>query len=754
MNFLARFRVLAYLLVLLSILGFTYADHNLPLLILALLALGVSWVIVESPKGRPLPRWLINAGVLLASLALFWELVIGHQESLLVALGHFMILILLCKLFERKSNRDYAQILTLSLLLMVTGSIFSSSIFFGLMLASFLALGLYAVLLFHLRTETERALILHPNALMALPERGLRRDIRLVAYGSGGILLVFAILVFLLFPRESGRNLLGGWAMSGSESVTGFSERVGFTDLITMHESNTPVLQVRLEQNGMVLGSEFEPPYLRGMTLNLYDSAGQQWLSPPPRRPFMGARPFYFRLPSAVNDRQLVAPEDYLAPAAIKQVVTLLNPTATVLFVMPEPARVHSTQISHIHFDPGNNTLTFRSNPTNNVEYEVESFMRYRHDRIPPPDRLAIYGMIDLDQGFHPRPLPAEIVSVARKWAGELLTPEGVPVSSNAPRKIAEAFVRELHTYPYSLHSQQVERGLDPTADFLKNRQKIGGHCEYFASAMVLLCTAAQIPARMATGYHGGEFNSIGGFYVVRQRHAHAWTEVYLPGEGWTIFDATPLPPDTENSGAPAWIRWFQEVLQNIEHQWVSSIVSFDNSTRQYLNEKLLKPLLERPRQILFESGFLVRAWVELLTGPGTRLGPRLLEIVKLLLLLAGAVFTLVYRIRCVRDRPLVQVLKKIERTRRSRLVKDLAFYDEYIRLLEKAGVKRQLAQTTGEMARLACQNVPAIATDATCLLNLFYEIRFGDLKPTERDRVKMTNSLKNMRHQLSASVA
>ncbi|MEI8198119.1 MAG: DUF3488 and transglutaminase-like domain-containing protein, partial [Phycisphaerae bacterium] len=490
-----------------------------------------------------LPRWLINAGVLLASFALFWELVIGHQESLLVALGHFMILILLCKLFERKSNRDYAQILTLCLLLMVTGSIFSSSIFFGLLLASFLALGLYAVLLFHLRTETDRALVLHPNAILALPERGLRRDIRLVAYGSGVILLLFATLVFLLFPRESGRDLLGGWALSHTEAVTGFSERVGFTDLINMHESNTPVMQVRIEQAGMVLGSDFDPPYLRGMTLNLYDASGQQWLNAPPGRPFMNGHPYLFRLPASINDRQLVAPDDYLAPTEIKQVITLINPTSNVLFVMPEPARVHSSQLNNIHFAAGKNSLPFRSTPANNVEYEVVSFTRYRHDRIPPPGRLAVYGSLDLDQGFRPRPLPDDIVRLARKWAGPLLTPDGQPVSRTASRKIVESFVRELHTYPYSLHSQQVETGLDPTADFLKNRQKVGGHCEFFASAMVMLCTAANIPARMATGYHGGEFNTIGGFYVVRQRHAHAWNEVYLPDEGWTLFDATPLPP-------------------------------------------------------------------------------------------------------------------------------------------------------------------------------------------------------------------
>src|SRR5205085_2602687 len=89
---------------------------------------------------------------------LFCELVVGQQENLLLALGHFMILILLCKLFERKANRDYAQILTLTLLVIVAAAIFSNSLVFALLLAFYLGIGIYSVLLFHIRGETEQAL--------------------------------------------------------------------------------------------------------------------------------------------------------------------------------------------------------------------------------------------------------------------------------------------------------------------------------------------------------------------------------------------------------------------------------------------------------------------------------------------------------------------------------------------------------------------------------------------------------------------
>ncbi len=65
------------------------------------------------------------------------------------------------------------------------------------------------------------------------------------------------------------------------------------------------------------------------------------------------------------------------------------------------------------------------------------------------------------------------------------------------------------------------------------------GYCGHFASAYVMLMRAAGVPARVVTGYMGGSWNSVGGYYTVRQSDAHAWAEVWLDGNGWTRFDPT-----------------------------------------------------------------------------------------------------------------------------------------------------------------------------------------------------------------------
>jgi len=76
------------------------------------------------------------------------------------------------------------------------------------------------------------------------------------------------------------------------------------------------------------------------------------------------------------------------------------------------------------------------------------------------------------------------------------------------------------------------------TADeFLFDTQE--GFCEHFSSAFVILMRGAGIPARVVTGYAGGERNRVGGYWVVRQLNAHAWAEVWLEGEGWVRIDPT-----------------------------------------------------------------------------------------------------------------------------------------------------------------------------------------------------------------------
>ena len=90
--------------------------------------------------------------------------------------------------------------------------------------------------------------------------------------------------------------------------------------------------------------------------------------------------------------------------------------------------------------------------------------------------------------------------------------------------------------------------GADPADEFLFQTRE--GFCEHYASAFTVLMRAAGIPARVVTGYQGGELNPLGQYYIIYQSNAHAWTEVWLEDEGWVRVDPTAaVAPDRIQSG-------------------------------------------------------------------------------------------------------------------------------------------------------------------------------------------------------------
>ena len=118
------FRKLIFAQVLVGVLAFCIAERN-PAMLLITGALGaLSWYVVEGPTGKPLSRWVINLGSLLAVgyllLDLKWQS--GKPHGVLIAMGHFTMCLQILELYTKKTNRDYGLILILSLLQMVGAS--------------------------------------------------------------------------------------------------------------------------------------------------------------------------------------------------------------------------------------------------------------------------------------------------------------------------------------------------------------------------------------------------------------------------------------------------------------------------------------------------------------------------------------------------------------------------------------------------------------------------------------------------------
>lgn len=117
------------------------------------------------------------------------------------------------------------------------------------------------------------------------------------------------------------------------------------------------------------------------------------------------------------------------------------------------------------------------------------------------------------------------------------------------------------HTYPYDFYPPPQQPGTDAVDQFLFVDQT--GVCEHYVSAMVMMLRELGIPTRFVVGYGSGTFNSLTGYYEVRARDAHAWTEVYFPGEGWIPFDPTPgWETDPQTGVLRRWV--FSELFETM----------------------------------------------------------------------------------------------------------------------------------------------------------------------------------------------
>jgi hypothetical protein len=154
----------------------------------------------------------------------------------------------------------------------------------------------------------------------------------------------------------------------------------------------------------------------------------------------------------------------------------------------------------------------------------------------------------------------------------------------------------------YSLSPQPRDEQLDPLEDFVTTHR--AGHCEYFAGALVLMLRSLDIPARMAIGFKGGEWNPLGMYYQVQQLHAHAWVEVYLerdqiPSSGlareeapygaWLILD--PTEGAQEGRAASQGTGLLARLHQSVDYAhvlWINYVASLDSKRqRQGIYEPL-----------------------------------------------------------------------------------------------------------------------------------------------------------------------
>lgn len=172
MNLEQTFSRIAFYQVLMGILTFCYAEANPGMLLIAGSMLVLSRYVSEGPWRRPLPRWTVNLLAITALTWMFSRLAIS-KTNIIITMGHFTMWLQVLVMFARKGNREYGQVLLLSLLQMIGASVLSVSIIYGLLLAVYCILALLTVLMFHLKSASDR--IYETNRIAAPDARRVTR---------------------------------------------------------------------------------------------------------------------------------------------------------------------------------------------------------------------------------------------------------------------------------------------------------------------------------------------------------------------------------------------------------------------------------------------------------------------------------------------------------------------------------------------------------------------------------------------------
>lgn len=332
-----------------------------------------------------------------------------------------------------------------------------------------------------------------------------------------------------------------------------------------------------------------------------------------------------------------------------------------------------------------------------------------------------------------------------RRATQAILKEHGLQRDINAPHtardaRIAGVLAEYLRSnYRYSTDIPKPDPGQDPVIDFLYGHKQ--GHCELFAAGLVAMCRSVNIPARVVTGYRASEFNALGGYYIVRQSHAHAWAEIDAgPGIGWRTFDATPPAlVDAEHSIAgPAWWTPFRQTYEYVEFTWVRSVVAYDQRTRDAVIASLndhVTGLIEDDQSRLGQA----LTWVKTLPQRW-KLSPAGYTAAALLLALALAAAALLVRKTLRQRRRLAALrLESIPGPQARGMARKLRFYLQMLRLLERHGHHRPTWQCPARFAEQLAANHPDRFAPVIPLTTLFYEIRFGHrpLTPARKQQIK-----------------
>jgi len=327
------------------------------------------------------------------------------------------------------------------------------------------------------------------------------------------------------------------------------------------------------------------------------------------------------------------------------------------------------------------------------LSLEMSAHTRYRMLALPESERRA--GL------QRPELISARVQGLAAGWRQ----------SARSEADVVRAALTHFRTekFYYTLEPPALED--NPVDEFLFETRR--GYCEHFAAAFVTLMRSAGIPARVVTGYQGGELNPSGNYLIVRQLDAHAWAEVWLPDQGWARVDPTAAI-------APERIEYGTEGIRRLLERGAA----LGGSPSEALRDLLALGAFEQVRQQLRLSWDAANTawqrWVlsydqarqrELLAQLGFEdIHPlRLLGLLALLIALVMGLYVMLTRRRVQRPDPVQRA------------------YFSFCRKLAQIGLVRAPQEGALTFAERGARQLPQLAAGIHAITHFYLRLRYGD---------------------------
>lgn len=479
----------------LGVIGWAIAPHllHLPAWCGAMSILLLLWRARLALSGGALPnRWVVSALLVLAAgLTLRSEHTLLGKEA-----GITMLVVLMAlKTLELRARRDALVVFFLGFFLVLTHFLYSQSLGTGLWLLVAVWGLLSALALAHM-----------PVGRPPLARAGA------VAARVAGLGVPLMVVLFVLFPR------LGPlWGLpQDAAGRTGLSGSMTLGGVASIAEDDSVALRVRFTGPAPRL----DQLYFRGPVLSQFD--GREWTRLVPS------------VAAALRPRLEL---ELLGPALRYEMTVEPNRLLLLPLLEMTPERADAAP----HIDGA--LLTLRPDGQwqidrplmQRVRVQASAWLAHRHG--PRQEVPGLRDLLALPPGAEPR---------TRQWAEQL---QRQPQLRGADaRTLADAVLAHIRRGGYTYTLEPGAYAEDAIDEFWLERKL--GFCEHFASAFVVVMRAMGVPARVVTGYQGADPEPQDGYWIVRQRNAHAWAEIWQPGSGWLRIDPTAaVAPDRVQRG-------------------------------------------------------------------------------------------------------------------------------------------------------------------------------------------------------------